>query len=89
MPHDLFADSLTSITVEGGVVRIDFAAYARPDEWNPSPADIAERKKPPLVHRQRLLLTLDAFAQAFSMQEQLMQQLLSTGLLKRNAPAVG
>ncbi len=80
MIDEVFFDSLISISITGEVIRLDFGTY---DAEAEAPA---QGEEPPMVLRQRVVMPLNGFAQAFGIQEQVMKKLLDGGIIKRVNP---
>lgn len=82
MADETYAEALVNISIKGGIIRLDFGSQEVPDF-----ADTPSGEKPaemPMTVRQRVVMPLVAFGQAFGMQEQVMNQLIEDGLFTRN-----
>ena len=77
MIKETFFDTLASISVIGGMVRLDFATYDA--EANPP----EEGQDPAMVVRQRLIIPINGFAQAFGMQEEIIQKLTENNIIQK------
>ncbi|MEL6582599.1 MAG: hypothetical protein AAFQ36_02095 [Pseudomonadota bacterium] len=75
MSNQEFVDGVQEITIQGGIVRVDYFTYS------------AEEKdasgKPAKVFAKRLLLSPEAFLQSFSAMERIVDQLVERGAIKR------
>lgn len=79
MNQDLFVDGIGNINVTGNIVRIDFVAL--------QPQLKGEKGEPVFANTQRIVMPLEAFVQAISLQQNILQQLIQNGVLQVNAPA--
>ena len=75
-----FADAILNITITGPLVRIDFGTVI-PDPNDP------EGKKLHTQVTQQLVMPIPGFMRSFGMQENLVQEMLAKGLIKKNPPA--
>lgn len=75
MTDQIFADGLMNISVQEGIVRIDF--------FQLSPTERDAEGKPARVFSHRLLLSLQGFLQTGSAIDQLITQMEQRGLVKR------
>ncbi len=69
MKRDLFTDGIGAIHITGNLVRFDLVAL--------QPGGEQEKKEV----TQRLIMPLEAFVDAFNLQEQVIRQLTKTGVL--------
>jgi hypothetical protein len=73
----LFADGIVNISMTAGVVRIDFGrAVAAPNEPNAQPAPMR------LAPSHQLAMPVEGFVRALGAQRQMLQQLVSAGVIK-------
>ena len=99
MSSESFADAVTSVMISGPLIRIDFATYAHPNEWKPEHAQNGAQPQsgqpgtqqdgPPLMPRHRVVIPIEGFVKAFSIQEQIMRQLIQSGIVKTGEPPKG
>lgn len=78
MIDETYADGISGIQITGNVIRIDFASHDVVDGEGGQ-----EGAKPPLVPRQRLIMTLDGFGHSFGMLERVMKRLVDDGVFQR------
>ena len=71
---DIFADGIGEITLSGGMVRMDLVSLvgSQKDSEN----------KPKLEFSQRIVMPPDGFLRSFSAMENLVNQLIESGLVK-------
>jgi hypothetical protein len=88
MTEELYADGIGEITVTGTIVRIDLVSLSATQK--------DEKNMPKTVFRQRLIMPVDAFANAVDLMEKALAGLVEAGAVKRipaaqangqNAPA--
>lgn len=75
MQGELYADAIGEITVTGTVVRIDLvslSATVRDDAGQPMPE-----------HRQRIVMSLEGFANSFDVLQKAMNGLIEAGAIRR------
>jgi hypothetical protein len=75
MTQELYADGIGEITVTGSIVRIDLmslSATERDDKNNPKP-----------VFRQRIIMPVDAFANAVDLMQKALGGLIEAGAVRR------
>ena len=78
MQSELYADAIGEITVTGTVVRIDMvslSATMRDDAGQPTSE-----------HRQRIVMSLEGFANSFDVLQKAMNGLIEAGAIRRNDP---
>lgn len=78
MQGELYADAIGEITVTGTVVRLDLvslSATMRDDMGQPVPE-----------HRQRVVMSLEGFANSFDVLQKAMNGLIEAGAIRRNEP---
>ena len=76
---ELYADRIREVSITGSVIRIDLASLAH---------EKGAEGKPELVLRQRVVMSVEGFAQSFGLLVQVMQQLEKQGVVK-GASAAG
>jgi hypothetical protein len=73
----LFADGIVNISMTAGVVRIDFGrVVAAPNESNAQPAPMR------MAPTHQLAMPVEGFVRALGAQRQMLQQLVSAGVIK-------
>lgn len=72
---EIFVDAVEKIHFLGGMVRIDFATL-QPNAENPD--------QPTLETKERLITTPEGFLRTFNSMQQLAEQLLKQGVLRKN-----
>jgi len=70
-----YAEGIANINFTGNMVKLDFAVL--------EPATQSQDAKPILTLSQRIVMPLEAFVQAFQVQEQLIGQLIERGVVVR------
>lgn len=79
MREDVFADGIGEIVVTGTTVRIDLVSL--------SPTERDADNKPKNVFRQRIIMPVESFMNAFDLMDRVAKQLVQAGTVKRRAPA--
>jgi len=76
MAETIYADQVTNISIQGGIVRFELAVV---DE-------LPKTQNDPIRMRvsHHLVLPLDAFVKAFEIEQTIMNKLVQDGILKRN-----
>lgn len=72
--RERFVDGVEKIHFLGGMVRIDFATF-QPNEQNPD--------QPVMETKERLIMTPEGFLRTFNSIQQLADELLKKGILKK------
>jgi hypothetical protein len=75
MVDEVFADGLGEITITGSTVRLDLVSFST-SERN---AD----GEPKLVFKQRIILPVDGFMNAFDLMQKVTKELIANGAVKR------
>jgi hypothetical protein len=75
MHDELYTDGIGEITVSGAVVRVDLVSL--------SPTERDESGAPKSVFRQRLIFTLEGFANSVELIQKAFQGLLDAGAVRR------
>lgn len=75
MQDELYTDGVSEITVGGGIVRVDLFSL--------SPSERDESKAPKKVFRQRLIFSVQGFANSVSGMQKAVQGLIEAGAIKR------
>lgn len=77
MNPEIFADGVGNINVTGNIVRIELVSL--------QPQLKSENGQPVFAATQRIIMPLDGFVQALSVQQNIVQQLIQAGILTVNA----
>ena len=75
----LFADRIVNVAVTGPLIRLEFGTMQPPK---------AEGEKPQLLASNMVVMPLDGFLASFGMLEAVIKQLIASGAIKQQAPAV-
>jgi hypothetical protein len=76
MAHaELYADGVSEITVTGSVVRVDLVSL--------SPTERDANNNPKLIFRQRLIFSVEAFANSVEVAQKALQGLVDAGVIQR------
>ncbi|MCW2283342.1 hypothetical protein M2323_001244 [Rhodoblastus acidophilus] len=75
MHAELYTDGVDEITVSGSIVRIDLVSL--------SPTERDENNAPKRVLRQRLILSVEAFANSVEVMQKALQSLVDAGVVRR------
>jgi hypothetical protein len=75
MNSELYADGIGEITVTGSIVRIDLMSL--------SATERDERNNPKTVFRQRIIMPVDAFANAVDLMQKALGGLIEAGAVRR------
>jgi hypothetical protein len=85
---EVYTDGIDEITVGGAIVRVDLVSL--------SPTERDESNVPKKVFRQRLIFSIEAFANSVEVMQNALQGLVDAGVVRRNqskasldAPYVG
>ena len=78
MHTELYSDGIGEITVSGTIVRVDLVSL--------SPTERDANNNPKKVFRQRLIFSVEAFANSVDLMQQALQGLVDAGAVKRNEP---
>lgn len=83
MSQDLYADGIGEITVTGTIVRVDLVSLSATEK--------DDKNMPKAVFRQRLIMPVDAFANAVDLMQKALAGLVEAGAVKRiqTVPANG
>jgi hypothetical protein len=76
MHPELYADGVDQITVSGTIVRIDLVSL--------SPSERDANNNPKSVFRQRLIFSIEGFANSVEVMQKALQGLVDAGAVKRN-----
>ncbi|TWH49537.1 hypothetical protein [Sporomusa sp. KB1] len=78
MNQEIFADGISAVHVTGNLVRIDLMTV--------QPHLKSDNGQPVVDISKRIIMPLDGFVQSFSVQENIIKQLIKAGVLKQNPP---
>jgi hypothetical protein len=78
MHAELYTDGIGEITVGGSIVRVDLVTL--------SPTERDANDAPKRVFCQRLILSVEAFANSVDVMQNALQGLVEAGVVKRNQP---
>lgn len=78
MHSELYTDGVDEITVGGAVVRVDLVSL--------SPTERDANNAPRKVFCQRLIFSVEAFANSVEVMQNALQGLVDAGVVKRNQP---
>ena len=76
--QEVYADAIGEITVTGTIVRIDLVSLS------PTMRDDGGQHVP--EHRQRIVMSLEGFANSFDVLQKAMNGLIQAGAIRRNEP---
>jgi hypothetical protein len=78
MIPELYSDGVGEITVSGSIVRVDLVSL--------SPTERDEKNNPKSVLRQRLIFSVEGFANSVDVMQNALQSLVDAGVIRRNQP---
>ena len=78
MHAELYTDGIDEITVSGTVVRVDLVSL--------SPTERDANNAPKKVFRQRLIFSVEAFANSVEVMQKALQGLVDAGVIKQGQP---
>jgi hypothetical protein len=78
MHAEVFTDGIDEITVGGAIVRVDLVSL--------SPTERDASNAPKKVFRQRLIFSVEAFANSVEVMQNALQGLVEAGVIKRAKP---
>ena len=76
MNQEIFTDAISAVHVTGNLVRIDLMTV--------QPHMNSDNGQPVVEINKRLIMPLDGFIQSFSVQENIIKQLIEAGVLQKN-----
>jgi hypothetical protein len=76
MNQEIFADAISAVHVTGNLVRIDLMTR--------QPQLKSENGQPVFDISRRIIMPLEGFVQSLAIQENIVQQLIDAGVLKKN-----
>ena len=79
MHAELYTDGIEEITVSGTIVRVDLVSL--------SPTERDANNAPKRVFSQRLIFSVESFANSVDVMQQALQGLVDAGAIRRNQPA--
>jgi hypothetical protein len=78
MHAEIYTDGIDEITVGGSIVRVDLVSL--------SPTERDANNAPKKVFRERLIFSIEAFANSVEVMQNALQGLVDAGMVKRNQP---
>ena len=81
MQEEVYSDGVAEITVTGPIVRIDLMSL--------SPTERDARNNPKPVFRQRIVMPIDAFANAVELMQKAVNGLVEAGAIRQTPAAPG
>ena len=78
MHAEVYTDGIDEITVGGAIVRVDLVSL--------SPTERDANNAPKKVFRQRLIFSIEAFANSVEVMQNALQGLVDAGVIRRNQP---
>jgi hypothetical protein len=78
MHAEIYTDGIDEITVGGAIVRVDLVSL--------SPNERDANNLPKKVFRQRLIFSVEGFANSVEVMQSALQGLVDAGVVKRNQP---
>jgi hypothetical protein len=78
MHDEVYTDGVEEITVGGSIVRVDLVTL--------SPTERDANNAPKRVFRQRLIFSVEAFANSVDVMQNALQGLVDAGVIRRNQP---
>jgi hypothetical protein len=78
MHAEVYTDGVDEITVGGSIVRVDLVSL--------SPTERDASNAPKKVFRQRLIFSIEAFANSVEVMQNALQGLVDAGVVRRNPP---
>jgi hypothetical protein len=79
MEQEIFADGISGIVLEGGVIRIDLMSIV--------PGPRSEDNKPQMAFRQRIIMPVEGFVNSYKIFQGIIGKMEQSGLITRQ-PAV-
>lgn len=81
MQDEIYSDGISEITITGPIVRIDLMSL--------SPAERDATNNPKPVFRQRIIMSVEAFANSAELMQRVVNGLIEAGAIKQDAAAPG
>lgn len=78
MHDEIYTDGIDEIMVGGSIVRIDLVSL--------SPTERDANNAPKKVFRQRIIFSIESFANSVEVMQNALQGLVDAGVVKRNSP---
>ncbi|WP_083543327.1 hypothetical protein [Bradyrhizobium sp. CCGE-LA001] len=78
MHAELYTDGIEEITVSGTIVRVDLVSL--------SPTERDDSNAPKRVFSQRLIFSVESFANSIDVMQKALQGLVDAGVVRRNSP---
>jgi hypothetical protein len=79
MHAELYTDGVDEVTVGGSIVRVDLISL--------SPTERDANNAPKRVFRQRLIFSVETFANSVEVMQKALQGLVDAGVVRRNQPS--
>jgi hypothetical protein len=79
MHTELYSDGVGEVMVSGTIVRVDLVSL--------SPTERDGNNKPKVVFKQRLIFSVEAFANSIEVMQKALQGLIDAGVVKRSQPS--
>jgi len=79
MHSEIFSDGIGEITVSGSIVRVDLTSL--------SPTERNADNTPRAVLRQRVIFSIEGFANSVDVMQKALQGLIDAGVIRRTDPA--
>ena len=79
MHAEFYTDGIHEVTVSGTIVRVDLFSL--------SPTERDEKNLPKRVFSQRLIFSVESFANSVDVMQRELQDLAAAGVVRRNPPA--
>jgi hypothetical protein len=80
MHAELYSDGIDEITISGTIVRVDLVSL--------SPTERDSNNNPKKVFRQRLIFSVESFANSAEVMQKALEGLVDAGVVKRGQPRV-
>jgi hypothetical protein len=90
--QEIYIDGVIRLTVTNGIVRVDLGSQIGPGDtgFTPEAAKAAaDAKAIPVVPRVRLVMSIEGLGNLHGALEQIAQQMVKDGVLRRNDAATG
>lgn len=79
MEQEIFADGISSIVLEGGVIRIDLMSIV--------PGPRGDDNKPQMAFRQRIIMPVEGFISSYKIIQGIIEKMEQSGLITRQPAA--
>ena len=78
MHNEIYSDGIGEVTVSGSIMRVDLVSL--------SPTERDAHDNPKSVFRQRIIFSVEGFANSVDVMQKALQSLVDTGVIRRSAP---